>query len=42
MTPAQPAPIAGSASSLRPRFLNGNGGPMQTIGYMMGNMQVVS
>jgi hypothetical protein len=23
-------------------FLNGNGGPMQTIGYMMGNMQVVS
>ena len=23
-------------------FLDGNGGPMQTIGYMMGNMQVVS
>ena len=23
-------------------FLNGNGGPMQTFGYMMGNMQVVS
>jgi hypothetical protein len=23
-------------------FLNGNGGPMQTFGYMMGHMQVVS
>ena len=23
-------------------YLDGNGGPMQTIGYMMGNMQVVA
>ncbi len=43
MTPAQPGAYRWQCFvPCGLSFLDGNGGPMQTIGYMTGNMQVVS